>query len=247
MTLVAGAVLPHAPLLLPEVTEVERAADVTRAAREVVAGVDTTMIVVSPHGERSGVYAGARGSLRRLGLPEVVGEAQPVPETARTLANMWDRPLVTGDVDHGVSVPLLMASPGTGAVGVCLEETTGPAAGDLAAVLADALGLAECIGALPEPSVVVASAHTSAALTRRAPLTELPAGRKLDAAILEALDTDVGGLTEIPQQAWADGGSCGAGPLVVLGHLFRGRGATVHAYDYPVGVGYLVATVEPPR
>ena len=244
MTLVAGAVLPHAPLLVPEVTEVERATEVVHAAHEAVARVGATVIVVSPHGERSGVYAGARGSLRKLGIPDVVGEAKPAPEIAGDLASAWNRPLITEEVDHAVAVPLRMAPPGTRAVGVCLEETTGPTAGNLAAVLNDARELAGCIAALPDPAVVVASAHTSAALTPRAPLTELPAGRKLDDAILEALRTDVGRLTEIPERAWAEGGSCGAGPLVVLGYLFRGRRATVHAYEYPVGVGYLVATVE---
>jgi aromatic ring-opening dioxygenase LigB subunit len=245
VTLVAGVVLPHAPLLLPEVTQVERAADVVHAAREIGAGVDATVIVVSPHGERSGVYAGTRGSLRRLGPPDVVGQADPAPEVAQALARAWDRPLLTGEVDHGVAVPLRMALGTTRAIGVSLQETTGPGAGDLAAALEDARELAGCIGALPDPTVVVASAHTSAALTRRAPLTELPAGRELDAAIIDALGTDIGRLTEIPERAWTEGGSCGAGPLVVLGHLFRGRRATVLAYDYPVGVGYLVATVEP--
>jgi hypothetical protein len=245
VTLVAGAVLPHAPILLPDVTEVVHANDVVSAARVAVPRADATVIVVSPHGKRSGVYAGARGSLRTLGLPEVAGEASPAPEVAAELAAAWAHPLLSGGVDHGVSVPFRMAPTVARAVGVCLRETTGPWAGDVLATLEEARALAGSLATLPGPTIVVASAHTSAALTPRAPLTELPAGRKLDDSILEAIQTDVGLLAEIPARAWREGGSCGAGPLAMLGHLFRGRRATVHAYEYPVGVGYLVATVEP--
>jgi hypothetical protein len=246
MPVVAGAVLPHAPLLLPEVTEVAYAPEVVGAARTALPSASAPVIVVSPHGRRAGVYKSTRGTLRSLGLPEVAGEATAAPDVAAELASAWERPLLDGEVDHGVSVPIGMAFADIRVVGVCLPEVTGPTPGNLPDMLDEARTLAGCLARSSDDIVVVASAHTSAALTPRAPLTERPMGRMLDDEIMGALATDVGRLVEIPARAWRDGGACGAGPLTVLGRLFEGRRAVVHAYEHPVGVGYVVATVELP-
>ncbi len=153
-------------------------------------------------------------------------------------------------VDEGLSVPLLMGSlPEVPLVACSMRDWTGRAAGsdriDPQGSLDRAEALAEAIRSLATEShvLVVASAHSSAALSPRAPLTERAEGLALDRQILAALGSDAGELSSIPPRAWADAGSCGAGPLAVLGHLFGGRSAEVLAYEAPVGVGYLVATL----
>jgi hypothetical protein len=244
VTLVAGAVLPHAPLLLPEVTAVPYAREVVEAARSQIFPDTDVTIVVSGHGRASGVYEDVRGSLAGFGLPEPVWEAPAAPDVARALALRWGKPKLGDEVDHGVFVPVRLATLRGPFVGVGLRETTGPGAAGVESAMAEGRTLASSLAALPGRVAVVASAHTAASLTPRAPLTERPEGRTLDDAVLDALRSDVGKLAEIPAQMWSAGGSCGSGPLTVLGLLFAGARATVHAYDYPVGVGYVVATVD---
>jgi aromatic ring-opening dioxygenase LigB subunit len=244
MSVVAGAVLPHAPLLLPEVTEVRWAPEVVASVQAAISDEAEVVAVISPHGKTSGVYAAAEGSLAGQGLPNVRFKADPAPVLAEKLADLWGRPLIEGDIDHGVGVPLRLAAFDGSIVGVALRETTGPAGSRLPPVLEDARALAGSLEHLSVDLGVVASAHTAASLSPRAPLTDLPEGHGLDGSVLAALGTDVGGLTEISAQQWRNAGSCGAGPLTVLGLLFPGARARVHAYDHPVGVGYVVATVE---
>jgi hypothetical protein len=244
MTVVAGAVLPHAPLLLPEVTEVRWAPDVVASARVAIPDGSSVVAVISPHGQSSGVYAAAEGSLAGQGLPEVRFKSDPSPLLAKELADLWDRPLLEGDFDHGIGVPLRLAAFEGTVLGIALRETTGPGGSPLPTILEDARALAASLARLSVDIVVVASAHTAASLSPRAPLTDLPAGHAIDASILEALQSDVGRVTEIGAQQWRDSGSCGAAPLTSLSLLFRGSPAKVHAYGHPVGVGYVVATME---
>jgi aromatic ring-opening dioxygenase LigB subunit len=111
--------------------------------------------------------------------------------------------------------------------------------------IATAHRLADAVGRLWGEVGLVCSAHTSAALSPAAPLTEKPEGRALDTTILEVLNTDCGLLADLPPDLWDAGGSCGAGPLTCFGALFGGTTATVACYEYPFGVGYLVATATP--
>lgn len=236
--------LPHAPLLLPEVTAVPHAREIVSAARSIVYPDTDVTVVVSGHGRSSGVYEGMRGSLAGFGLPDPAWEASAAPDVARDVAAEWGKPTLGEEVDHGVLVPLRLGPVRGPFVGVSLQETTGPAGAEVESAVADARTLASSLAALPARVSVIASAHTAASLTPRAPLTERPEGRVLDDAILDVLRSDVGKLAELPAEMWAAGGSCGSGPLTVLGLLFTGSRATVHAYAYPVGVGYLVATVD---
>jgi hypothetical protein len=244
VTLVAGAVLPHAPLLLPEVTAVPHAREVVAGARSHILPAADVTIVVSGHGRVSGVYQDVRGSLTGFGLSDPVWESPAAPDVARGLAAEWGKPILGDEVDHGVLVPIRLGTMVGPFVGVCLRETTGPGASGVESAVAEAHTLVSSLAALPGRVAVVASAHTAASLTPRAPLTERPEGRVLDDAILDALGSDVGKLAEIPARMWRAGGSCGSGPLTVLGLLFIGARATVIAYAHPVGVGYLVARVD---
>jgi aromatic ring-opening dioxygenase LigB subunit len=90
----------------------------------------------------------------------------------------------------------------------------------------------------------IASAHTAASLTPKAPLALRPEGKELDDLILDCLATDCGSLARVDPELWKEAGACGAGPLTAFGALFEGRRADVLAYDHPFGVGYLVASVS---
>ncbi|HET7482362.1 MAG TPA: hypothetical protein VFK89_05815 [Actinomycetota bacterium] len=237
LPLVAGAVVPHAPLLLGELDTAEIGAEATEL-RAAVAGLDLhgadAVVVATPHSRAPGVYASVAGDLGDFGIPAISGSFATAPDVIACLETAGlDR--IEGDVDHGVLVPALIGDWSVPIVGVGVGETPSSVSDRVAAALrdcADGFRLA-----------VVASAHGSAALSDRAPLTFRPEARRVEARFLAALQDDVGAAAEMASELSRVGGSCGGQVFRVLGDLFEGRAARVTAYRAPVGVGYLVAEV----
>ena len=245
----AGAIVPHAPVLLPEIGGSAGASSrdrILRACDKVDTSGADVVLVVSPHGRDAGVYARGSGSEASFGGPEARLESPTDSAAAESLARAWKAPLLEDELDHGAVGCLHLLDVRRPSVVAALPETTGPGAtADACAAMVEGRKLAGAVKrAFAGSSVlVVASAHTSAALTPRAPLTERPEGRALDEQVLTSLATDAGSLDDISCDAWTAGGSCGAGPLAAFGRLLSGRSADVLAYEHPFGVGYLVATV----
>lgn len=218
LPVVAGAVVPHAPLLLPELESAEVAEGATRL-RKAVDSIEfdvDTVVMLSPHASRSGVYSRAAGNLAPFG---VSGLDVEVP-TNEKLRDGLGLPVIADPLDHGIVVPLLLRDWFAPTVGVGVV-------GDLHVNLDLDLRIA-----------VVASVNLSAGLSPRAPLTEVPGAADAEAAFVEGLERDVG-------SARTDGlvGSCGAEVLRVFARIFQGRTARVLAHESPVGVGYVVAEV----
>lgn len=233
-----GAIVPHAPLLAPDVstsTELGPLEQVRAATRAVARAWSPTTVLISPHGARSGVYGSRRGDLSTFGVPRAATGYDIDTHAAEALSERWGRGFLDEPLDHGIVVPLLVAGPGSPLVAVALAETGDPAeeAGLLAAALAD---LAEV--------TVVASINAGTGITARAPSTELSGAAALEHELRDALRRDVGSLAELAPRLRDEGGSCGMGPLLVLAHLFAGVAADVSVHTWPVGVGYLVAAME---
>lgn len=240
-TLRLGAIVPHAPLLVPGVSaspELGALERVRAATRDVARAWGRTTVLISPHGSSAGVYRGTRGDLDAFGVRGAVAQWNLDENAGEALRMGWDRPWLDEPCDHGVVVPLLLAGPTEPIVAVAMSNETDPAE--------EARSLADAIAALEGEVSVVASVNTGAGITPRAPLTELPGSAALEAELRGVLERDVGGLLELAPRLGSEGGSCGAGPLMVLGHLFGGARARVLSHEWPVGVGYLVATVESP-
>ncbi|MGH2817995.1 MAG: hypothetical protein ACRDJS_05990 [Actinomycetota bacterium] len=245
----AGAVVPHAPVLLPEIggrSDVDARDRIQLACDKIDTVTTDVLIVVSPHGRRAGVYARGTGFETSFGGPEAPLDVPTDTGGAKSLARTWGTPLMEDELDHGAVGCLHLLDVRRPTVVVGLPESTGPhAAADACTAMVEGRKLAGAVKrAFSGSSVLmVASAHTSAALTARAPLTEKAEGRALDQRILSSLEGDVRALDGIECDAWTAGGSCGAGPFAAFGRLLSGRRAQVLAYEHPFGVGYLVATV----
>jgi hypothetical protein len=153
-----------------------------------------------------------------------------------TLAEELGWALTDDELDHGAVVPFLLDwMPDVPVVVVGMGEDS---PGD--ELRSDARALALALPAVvAERSVLfVSSANTSAGLTPRAPLTEVPGAAEAERGLLEALDA--GSRIEEAAVALAKvGGSCGLGPLTAWAALFRR--AEILAHESPLGVGYLVA------
>ncbi|MDP9066808.1 MAG: hypothetical protein M3N53_00480 [Actinomycetota bacterium] len=237
-----GAILPHAPLLLEDVAGGAVAGgveDVRGAARAVASELAGTVVVISPHATRSGVYISRSGDLAGFGVRGASVTPEVDDELARSIARRWGRPLSDQPLDHGVVVPLLLGPLPRGVVGI------GLAAG-AAEIEDEARSLAAALVDLPGTVSVVASVNTGGGVTASGPLTELPRAVEAERCLAAALESDVATLDEAARVLAADFGSCGLGPLLVLSHLFAGSGATIHAHAWPFGVGYLVASLRVP-
>ena len=232
--MIRGCVLPHAPLLLELEGRMSHPSPaIASAARSVDLTADT-VVVCSTHGNSTGVYTASSGDLRGFGL----GSTASFPSdscAAAKLAEGWAKPLLDGEVDHGVVSALLGAGEVKGKVITCCIPYVRSGTDDVASLTSALLEFGK-----ERDVLFVASAHGSASATPKAPLTERPEGRELDRAIFAALRDGPEALLDIPDELWERAGSCGAPALRVLGGLGLGP-AKMLAYDAPVGVGYLVS------
>jgi aromatic ring-opening dioxygenase LigB subunit len=243
----AGVVLPHAPLI----AKGDRAdLDLyVRSAREAIRALDGCDVVVllASHGPRDGVYTEVAGDLDAFGVQGVAVDVLTESGTATELADAWARDQFSDRADHGVVGTLAIVAPTVPLVACTLAEITGPYAhGTVESAVEAAFLFADALQQIAGERRVgfIASAHTAASLTPKAPLALKPEGKELDDLILDCLATDCGSLARVDPELWKEAGACGAGPLTAFGALFEGVRADVHAYDHPFGVGYLVASIS---
>ena len=152
--------------------------------------------------------------------------------------------MIEEPADHGIVVPLLLRPFPTPVVACGFAEVTGPDGCHPSEVLTAARGLADAVTALSSRCrvLLVASAHSSAALSARAPLTKRTEGTELHGLLVEALgEGSLDRLTQLPADAWHAAGACGAGPLMTLAHLLPHAAVRGFHVCAPFGVGYLSA------
>jgi len=245
---VQGALVPHAPVLLPEVVGHGVAAetdDIRNALTTLSFDRVDLVVVLSPHAHATGVYDSVAGDLDNFGISGIELERPSDPDAVSTLASRWGKPVQREPIDHGVLVPLKTLATGTTPV-----VAAGLAGADEGAASPDeAIGAGLAFsGAIAELSrdrslYLVVSAHTSSALTPRAPLTERAEAKPVEADVLRALAGDPSTLQDSVRDLWRVGGSCSPGTLAAYGRVFAGRVSEVLAYACPFGVGYVVARV----
>lgn len=220
LRIVAGAIVPHAPLLLPEIAgpEVAAAAETIRDAIGSISFEGAEAIVLlTPHASQPGVYRTKKGDLSGFGIS---GVEVTVKSHAR-LAKSLGLPFVDSPLDHGAVVPLRIGG------------------WDLPVVT---IGVGE--GMSIEPGLdmdvaVVASVNGSTGMSPRAPLTEVPGAARAQEDFVAALERDVSVAAGLFLP-----GSCGPLVLAAFADAFGGRRADVLACEAPVGVGYVVAQVR---
>ena len=243
-----GAVVPHAPLLVPSINPSGGGRGLAGSLEAVRSRDADVVFLISPHAERQGVYTRRVGDLKRMSIPNARAELTVDPELSGQFAFDWGEPRVDLPLDHGVVVPsLLGALPvGVPVIPCALDETTGPRKSFSGAQGRAAAGLAAAIATFAQRRnvAVIASGHGAAGLGPNAPLTQKPGADALDERILDAIESDLGDLLQIDEASWSHGDPCGRAPLLALAHLFQGHAGTVHGYNSSQGVGYIVATVD---
>jgi hypothetical protein len=240
--LVRGAILPHAPLLIgPHRGNALRAATRTREAVAALRLTDGApcIAVLSSHGRVTSVYEAGHGSLRDFGIDSADLDVAVDRGLTEELASAWHEPLDGSGLDHGIVVPLTLLEGVRTVVAATVAEDL-----PVRTAIEQGRSFARALAACSAPIAFVASAHTGAALSPRAPLGLREQATDVEQRLLDHLSEGTGHGDSILEDLALVGGSCGAAPLAAFIELFAGR-ATVHSYGAPYGVGYLVATAEP--
>lgn len=236
--LAAAALVPSAPLLLPQVTpalpaELEDLRAALRGALRGLVGHDVTVLLAAD--DETAVSSSAHADLGRIGRPDVSGDL-PVPaKVAREVAEDCGLPLRRGPLPLDLAV--LTLSLGHPVLPLTVDATAdGGSLAALGAALADALSDAS-LGA-----AMVAAGDGSASLGAKAPRPGVEGARRWQGAY-EAAIGDADTLSGLgPHEAarvWARGWA----PAVAVSGACAAAGLTleVTASAAPRGVGYVVA------
>jgi AmmeMemoRadiSam system protein A/AmmeMemoRadiSam system protein B len=260
MALVSALLVPHPPILLPEVGHGdEQVLHATTTAYRAAAKLlrDThpeTLVVLSPHAPYHAqaftvsVSPFEAGHLGRFGAPQVHIEVETDRELIEELARTGSPLRMTsqaGPLDHGTLIPLRFL----------LTDTFHPRivriglSGNSREVHAQ-LGqhLVEVANHLNRRIAIVASGDLSHRLKADGPYGFDPSGPRFDTQIVHALQhNDFEAIARMNAELCEEAGECGYRSLLILGGALTQVSmlSKVLSYEGPFGVGYAVATFTP--
>lgn len=262
MPVTAAVVVPHPPLILPEVGkgQEEGIAATTGAYREamrfLVGLAPQAVVLISPHTTSYADYfhispgADAAGDFSRFGVGRLRIRARYDRSLAARIGKEAQRRgLPAGGqgerecaLDHGSMIPLWFLQ----------EEADLPVVriGPSGLSLLEHYRLGESIAAAAGdlPVAVIASADLSHKLKEDGPYGYAPEGPALDAEITRALASgEFGALLEVGEDLRERGAECGLGAICIMAGALDGRqvDSRLLSYEGPYGVGYAVATLRP--
>ncbi len=257
--------LPHPPLIVPEVGRGEErqiettAAAYTRVAQEIAALQPETVIISSPHAVLYSDYfhispgKGAEGSLAQFRAPQVRFEEQYDEELVRTierLADAADFPAGTlgertPELDHGTMVRLYF-------IRQCYSDFKLVRVGISGLSLEDHYRLGQIIRrAVSETgrrAVYIASGDLSHKLQRRGPYGFAPEGPQYDERVMDVCARAAfGELFDFDAAFCERAAECGHRSFVIMAGTLDGMAVEAEqlSHEDVTGVGYGVCTFRP--
>lgn len=260
MPIQAAFIVPHPPLIVPEVGrgQEEGIAKTTVGFREAASRIarlrPDTIVLFSPHSISYADYIhispgeGAKGSLAHFGAPAVT-EAVYDSGLARALSARCDEAGIPAgtlgerdkSLDHGTLVPLYFVNKAykgyklvrTGLSGLSRE-----------AHYRFGMLLRDTVEELGRDVIVIASGDLSHKLKEDGPYGFVPEGPQLDKALTDIMRSgDFGGFLTLPDSLSAAGADCGLLSFIMMAGALD-RTAVIPellSYEGPFGVGYAVA------
>ncbi len=262
--IVFGCIVPHPPLLVPDIGRGQEAAiSATTQAMEKLTDKlaeqhAQTVLVISPHGEYYGDAMGiltapsSTGDLRNWGVPgprqhfdndlDMVALIQK--EAGADNIRLKSIGKSSYELDHGVMVPMhFLLSAMKGVPLVPLSFSWLP--------LETHFAFGKAVGRAVEQShkrvALVASGDLSHRLIPGAPAGYEPMGKVFDEKLVKALSCmDAEGVLNLDQELIERAGECGLRSFVILLGVLDGLEVKpeILSYEGPFGVGYLVASFE---
>ncbi|MFA6431433.1 MAG: AmmeMemoRadiSam system protein B [Candidatus Margulisiibacteriota bacterium] len=257
MSIVFGTILPHPPILVPEIGKIRlKEAEKTKKAfeeigRKIKALDFDTLIVITPHGNVGQasvpVYTGRvfEGDFSSFGYKQKYnfkGDAE------LGLAIVKDTHLASACpetlLDHGALVPLhYIQASGIKKPILPIAVAFMP----LSKLFEFGKALKQTVGRLGRKVVIVASADMSHRLTQDAPAGFSPRGKDFDQKLVELVKNyDVKGLLSFDPELAEDAAQDSLWSIAILLGAMDGSQITaeVLSYEGPFGVGYMVAALE---
>ncbi|MDR2908426.1 MAG: AmmeMemoRadiSam system protein A [Oscillospiraceae bacterium] len=263
MSIKAGFLVPHPPVIIPEIgkgretalAKTERQYNVV--ARRIAAIAPETVVLITPH---STVYSDyihispgkkAGGSLNSFGAGQqfetvydgaFAKKLEELCVSARIPAGLAgeSRP----DLDHGVMIPLYFFGRFFGGFRLVRVSPAGLSREDhyrFGALIAEASR------ELGRKTVVVASGDLSHRLSLEGPYGYSPEGPAFDREVCGIIASgDFSGLFELDEGLCDSAAECALLPLVMLAGALDGKELRcgLLSYEAPLGVGYAVAAFE---
>ena len=264
--IVLGAVLPHPPILLPEIAD-GRQRDV-RATLDAYDLVGRRLLelhigrvlMISTHGivtlRRFHVLnARLSGNLSRFRAPQIRFERDPDPDLVKSIMNAADKhdlPLTATktweESDHSLGVPLRLLADAVPSKIAVVSISFRPPEDHYR--LGQAIGAALCSSSLAEPTAILASGDAVHTLTEESAYKRHPRAQEVQSEFEAALtDWDPDRLCVIDESLRREVDESVISPtLILMGALNARADVTVHprilASEHPWGVGYVTALVE---
>ncbi|SMC97437.1 AmmeMemoRadiSam system protein B [Sporomusa malonica] len=269
--LVGCALMPHPPLMIPEVgkAELDTVKTTVEAANQVAEMLKQsnpqTVVIITPHGPvfedavAVSIHPRLRGSMASFGAPDVALAFETdnllikhvIRSCQRLGINLME---LTDDVaknyrvslnlDHGAFVPLYYLAK-AGFKGQIVHLSMGMLAYEEMYTFGKAVQAA--IGNLDKRVAVIASGDLSHRLTPDAPAGYNPHGAEFDKQVVEALkNADVKALLSMDKNLIEAAGECGLRPIFFLMGVMGGLDVEVTSasYEGPFGVGYAVVAYK---
>lgn len=265
MGIAAAYMVPHPPLIIPEIGrgEEEQIHKTTEAYEKAAESIQQyrpdTIVVISPHQVMYSDYfhiapgAVAEGDFGRFRAKEVFFEADCDTEFTEKLCALAEKkglPAGTegvreGRLDHGTMVPLYF-------INRCFQAYRLVRVGLSGLPLIRHYELGQCIqetaDALNRKTVVIASGDLSHRLKEDGPYGYRAEGPAYDRRVMDAMgDGNFAELFEFTEDFCQRAGECGHRSFVMMAGALDGRDVTARrlSYEGPFGVGYGVCAFEP--
>ncbi len=262
MGILAGFMLPHPPLIIPEIGRGEEqkihstTLSCQQAGREIAALRPDTIVLLSPHQTMYADYfhispgRSARGDFGQFGAKQVCLEVSYDTEFVTYLGGVaGSHNLHAGTLgerekklDHGTMVPLYF-------VNQYYTEYRLVRVGLSGFPLTAHYRLGQCIREVSEilgrKTVIIASGDLSHRLKEDGPYGYRKEGPEYDARIMDVMGRGAfGELLEFPESFCETAAECGHRSFTVLAGAFDGTSPEVRrlSYEGPFGVGYGVCT-----
>lgn len=271
MSIIDGYLMPHPPILVPQVGKGEEKSAhrtleaLNRAAEEIRDEAPVTIVLTSPHAPLFEDYIHISsqeeltGTLERFGAPEVklafrnnlklvhaisrIAEKQGIPAGTITEENAR-RFKLPKTLDHGALVPLYFITRKYTEFSLVHISL---AAMPYRQLYRFGMCIAEAAAELGEKTVFVASGDLSHRLLEEGPYGFDPQGPRYDKLLVDSLEKlEVEKLLNLEEDFCEQAGECGhRSVLMMLGALDGKQLKTqVYSYEDPFGVGYAVARLQ---
>lgn len=263
MPIVFSAIVPHPPVLIPEIGKdhLDKLKKTEEAYKKLeqdfYASKPESVIIISPHGEilsdsfNINLSADYQANFKEFGDYSlelkfksdfmVIQEIRASDESSTTIPITLSS---TPELDHGVSIPLYFLLQHTKNIPIVPITYSGL---DYQKHFAFGQYLYRMLSRANKRFAVIASGDLSHRLTQDAPGGFAAEGKKLDKKIVDLVKAkDFNGLMNLDKKLVEAGGECALRSIMILAGAIETLNVQpeILSYEGPFGVGYLVANFK---